>query len=272
MNAAPPVRDRVAFALLVPSLAVPITALALAAWRMSHVDDGTAPMHFGHAPNYFAIMLTLTATFFSMALNSVLAMRNHASLRKRAIPLLLLGPHYVVCAVVAVWAVEFCLVRAEAEGGVFWLLLVFGSVFSLIVVARDRVAQPRVGSDDLGSGAKVGLYCHPIATITAIAGAIYGLVSQNEVLIVAVAVLALLGLPWSGFTGMLWFPVVIILFVAGVPTAMPLTLIVLAATPAVANAALSVVFLQSSERRTRFINDFFEAQSFGRLARNTLST
>ena len=270
MNATPPVRDRIAFVLLVPSLAVPIVAIALAAWRMQHIDDDFVPTHVGLAPIYFAAMITLTATFFSMTLNCVLAIRNHASLRSLAIPLWRMGPHFVVALIVVAWAVEFCTVRMEMEGWIFGLALVFGSVFSLVLVTQDRVAQPRLERVPLGARAVVASSAHPLATAIALGLAVYGLLGHSEVLIVAVAVLAFLGLPWSGFTGMFWLPVVVILWLASLTTTMPHVLALLAAAPALANALLSIILLRSEERRTRFVNDFLEARSFGKLARNTL--
>lgn len=270
MKATPPLRDRVAFALLVPSLAVPVAVLALAAWRMQHVDDNRIYQHVGLAPFYFGAMITLAAVVFSMSLNAVLAIRNHASLSQRAIALRRVAPHYAVAAIVVAWAVEFCILDLELEGLIFGIILVIGSLFSLVVISTGRITQDPIAATALAPQRRAVLVAHPIMVALTLAVVALALPTENEVLLFAVAALGILGLPWSGFTVMLWLPAAVVVFAFGSPPNLALIFALIASLPAVANAALSVVLLRSTERRTRFINDFLEAQPTASAQSNSL--
>lgn len=269
MTDAAPLRDRVAFVLLVPSLAVPIVAIAIAAWRMGHLDDARLEHHPGIGLSYFAAMMTLSAALFSMAINAVLAVRNHASISTRAIPLGRVSLHFGVTCVVMAWVVFFCAVRMEMEGLVFGTVLVVGSMLSFAVVSGGRVVQRRVEVIALGLRAKRLLQVYPIAVAIATALGIFGLLTHSELHILWVALLGFLGLPWSGFSALFWLPVAAF-FGSGGPTALPWIFLVLAAIPAAANAIVVIVLLRSSRRRTDFVNDFLEARSFGESAHNSL--
>ena len=265
-------RDRVAFALLVPSLAVPIAAMALAAWRMGHLDDGQIPTQFGIGLYYFAAMVTLSATIFSMTINAVLALRNHASIDERAIPFGRLSPHFAVALVAAAWAIEFGFEQMGMESLAFGAALVTGSVISFALVTHGRVAQRRIEVTDLDLWAERGLIVYSFLVAAAGALGIYCLVTQSELLIIAVALLGFLGLPWTGVSVLFWLPAGAITFVGGAQgTALPLIFLLLAGGPAVANAVLAIVFVRSGTRRTDFVNDFLEARSPAEPSGNTLA-
>lgn len=265
-----PLKDRIAFALLVPSLVVPIAAIALAAWRMGHLDDAHLAQHPGIGMYYFAAMITLSATLFSMTINSVFAVRNHGSLGERTIPLSRLAPHYAVTLIVAVWAVQFCVVQLESEGPVFGILLVFGSIFSCAVVLRDRIIQRSIDVVTLSPRVKRALIGYPVAVALALGIAIWGYAAQSELQIIGVALLGVLGLPWTGLTVLFWLPLAAIFGGLG-GEALPSIFLILSAIPAMANGVVAVVFLRSSAHRTSFVNDFLEARSFAEAHRNTLA-
>lgn len=272
MSTPAPLRDRVAFALLVPSLAVPIIAMALAAWRMGHLDEAHLAPHPGIGLYYFAAMITLSATIFSMSINAVLVVRNHASLSERAIPLRRLAPHYAVALVVTAWAVQFCFIHMGFESLAFGIVLVAGSLFSFAVVSGDRKVQDRFEVVEIGRRARGVLFGYPFTVAIALAIGVFGQVTQNEVQIIAIALLGFLGLPWSGVSVLLWLPLVAISYLGRAPeTALPVIFLVLAAVPAIANAALGIVFLRSTERRNTFINDFLEVPPFVDADSNTLA-
>lgn len=265
-------RNRLAFALLAPSLTVPIAAMALAAWRMQHVDDDRIYQHVGLAPFYFGAMITLAAVVFSMSLNVVLAIRNHASLPQRAIALRRVAPHYAGAAIVVTWAVEFCVLDLELEGLIFGIILVLGSMVSLVVISTGRIRQDPIAATALAPRRRALLAAHPILVALTLTVVAFTLPAENEVFLIAIAVLGILGLPWSGFTVMLWLPVTVVTFALGSLPNLAVIFALIAASPAVANAALSVLLLRSTERRTRFVNDFLEAQPTARADSNSLGT
>lgn len=203
-----------------------------------------------------------------MSLNAALVLRNHASICTRAIPLGRVSLHFGMTCVVMAWVVFFCAVRMEMEGLIFGTVLVVGSVLSFAVVSGGRVVQRRVEVIALGLRAKRLLQVYPIAVAIAAALGIFGLLPHSELHILWVALLGLLGLPWSGFSALFWLPVAAF-FGSGGPTALPWIFLVPAAIPA-ANALVAIVFLRSSRRRTDFVNDFLEARSFGESAHNSL--
>jgi hypothetical protein len=258
----------VAFALLIPSLAVPIAAMALAVWRMGHLGDGQLPIRFGIGLYYFAAMIIVSATIFSMTITAVLAVRNHASLRDRTIPFGRLSPHFALALVVAAWTVQFSFDQLDVEGLAFGLVLIAGSVISLAVIMRGRVPQRRIEVMELGPWARRTLVAYPVLVAIVVALGIFGFVTQSDVQIIAVAVLGFLGLPWTGVSVLFWLPLGAIFNWASLD-ALPLAFLLLAAIPATANAVLAIVFSLSTERRTDFVNDFLEARTH--VDRNTLA-
>jgi len=268
MTAPPPLRDRVALALLIPSLAVPIAAMALAAWRMGHLDDAQLAPHPGIGLFYFAAMVILSATIFSMTINAVLALRNHVSLHERSIPFGRLSPHFAVALVVAAWTVQFSFDQLGVESLAFGLILIAGSVISFALITRGRVVQRRIEVIEVSLWARRALIAYPALVAVVVALGIFGFITQSEVQIIAVAVLGLLGLPWTGVSVLFWLPLGAIFNWAHLD-ALPLAFLLLAAIPAVANAVLAIVFLHSSSRLTNFVNDFLEAHAHS--DRNTLA-
>lgn len=251
--------DRLAFALLLPSLAVPIAAMGLAAWRMGNADDGYAIVHIGVAPNYFAAMIALAATLFSMTLNSVLLLRHHAFLPARAIRWSRTAPHYFVTLIVAVWAVYFSLARMTTEGVPFAIVLIVGSILSCVrATTGPRSIRQPFNEIALKPRLRALLIGHPILVLACVATSIGAISFQSEAAYFSLGLLALLGLPFSGATVLLWAPLVIFFWRFGGEIGVGYEFLLLAGAPAIYNSVVALRLLGSAVRRRNFVNEAFE--------------
>lgn len=250
--------DRLSFILLLPSLVVPIAAIAAAAWGTQHVDDGYNMPEVGLGLFYFAAMMTLSATLFSMTLNVALVVRRHASVSRRAIPWRRTATHYLVALVVVAWSVYFTLVRMQLEGLGFGVALVCLSVLSYVLIVSGA-PSPRESRREvlLTRLSRSLLAAHPVIVAVVSVATAVALVNESDASLVGLAILAVLGLPLSGATGLLWFPLFVMVASLG-GRAVWWEFFVLAVLPAIANSVLSIVFLVSARTRSDFLNDVLD--------------
>ena len=255
----PPFLDRALFALLGPSLAIPISALALAWWRVIHADDAVVGFtEIGNAPGLFAAAMFLSVAFASACFNVVLFLRRGSVVAYRAIPGKRLVPHYVTIGAIAVWAVTLAL----NAGAVVVLLaapvIITFSVMSCVYAITMPIWQSaaltalRVTWIHRGLG---GL--HALAVLAALVLSASALALGSDAVILGVAALAFLGVPWSGASAMAWLPLIAVFVLFGAPDAIPAVLFVLAAVAAILNVAMIIGGVSSERTRLSFANDFF---------------
>lgn len=211
-----------------------------------HVDPGFV--------FYFAAELTLSAVLFSMCLNVVLALRQHADFEQATIPLRTVLPHYAVSAVVAAWAAEFTIVQLSYEGFLFGAALVAASIASFAAVGqRDLLDREPISVQQLSRVPIALMVAHPLLAVAAAGFTLVALQLDSDLYLISLALLATLGLPLSGAAALLWFPLAP--FVITIDRdGLPYVFLALAAACALLVSAFAICTAASPPRGARVLN------------------
>ena len=106
----PPLRDRIGLRLLIPSVIVPVAAIALALWRSTNVDDGHEVIEVGLGLFYWVFAVFLVVAAVSMLVNAVVFVSSGFARTHSAIPFQMLWPHYAATLTIAAWAALYTFV------------------------------------------------------------------------------------------------------------------------------------------------------------------
>ena len=252
-------RDRVALALLAPSLIVPIAAIAIAAYRVKHSDDGLLLPHVvGNWVVHLAALTTLSAVLFSMTLNVIAALRHSADLDQRAIAARRLRSHFIAVGLVGVWAAIFSFTTLVVDGLIFLPVVIALSVSSLVAVTQgNRVENETFIAARLRPTVGAALGVFPIAVIGLIAVSIVAIRADNDLYVISLGLLAALGLPFVAVSALVLF-LPFFVFGAGGEHGPHYVFLVLVTIPALINCVLVTQALFSARRRASILNSLFK--------------
>lgn len=257
MKASPPLRDRLAFALLVPSLAVPIAAMVSAAWRSTHADDGRIVFELGLGPLVFAVAVVLSVAFSSAVLNAIQLLRRQSSFELRALRPRRAAFHYLETAVLLLASVYFGFDRTGAAGLLLPPVVIGLAITSFIFALKEpRVVPEPVTAFPMTAGVRVLLAGYGSLLVGALALLVYSIGSGSELVYLAAGLIIFLGLPWSAASTLLWLPVGVVAYLVA-PGFAPISVVLLAAIPLIYNVVLAIMFVSSERARVEFVNKLY---------------